>query len=579
MKRTALWMILTYLVVTILAIVSCTSSTTTPTSTLTQTKTSTTTITSTASKTTTATTTQVTTSTAQATGNWWDKLGKPQYGGEMVFRLNKDIVNWDPYNLQTLTAIESAWMEKLNTDDWTKDPAVWDYGILYRGDENTKGLLGKSWEFSEPGTFVVHLRQGIHWQNISPVNGREFIADDVAAHYNRLYGLGGGYTKPSPYQAATVAWQSLKSVTATDKYTVAFKWNSTNPEFILDTMWGLSTANDIEAPDAVKLWGDVNDWHHAIGTGPFILKDFVSSSSATMTKNPDYWGYDERYPQNKLPYVNTVKMLVIPDPATAMAGLRTGKIDVLDGLQIQQVTSLNKTNPELLQITIPRLTGLSVDPRNDKAPFTDIRVRKAMQMSIDLKTISSTYYEGYTEANPSQLTSTFETGWGYPYDQWPQDLKDEYAYNPTAAKKLLADAGFPGGFKTNVVVDNTADLDLLQIVKSYFAAVGINMDIKPMDAVAWNAYVRRDHLHDQIAMRASGSLGCTFAPLRQLLRFQTGYSTDWAMVSDPVFDAYYNTASAATSIDTVQKILKDANERAARQHWVVALLHPNDFAL
>ena len=46
------------------------------------------------------------------------------------------------------------------------------------------------------------------------------------------------------------------------------------------------------------------------------------------------------------------------------------------------------------------------------------------------------------------------TGWGFPYDQWPQDLKDEYAYNPTAAKQLLAAAGYPNGFKTDIVADN-----------------------------------------------------------------------------------------------------------------------------
>ena len=63
----------------------------------------------------------------------------------------------------------------------------------------------------------------------------------------------------------------------------------------------------IENPEAVKQWGDLTDWHHAIGTGPFILTDFVGGSSATLVKNPNYWGYDERYPQNQLPYVDSVK--------------------------------------------------------------------------------------------------------------------------------------------------------------------------------------------------------------------------------------------------------------------------------
>ena len=66
--------------------------------------------------------------------------------------------------------------------------------------------------------------------------------------------------------------------------------------------------------------------------------------------------------------------------------------------------------------------------------------------------------------------SKWGPGWGFPYDEWPQDLKNEYAYNPEAAKKLLAEAGYPHGFKTNIVADIAADLELLEIVKKYYAA-------------------------------------------------------------------------------------------------------------
>ena len=87
------------------------------------------------------------------------------------------------------------------------------------------------------------------------------------------------------------------------------------------------------------------------------------------------------------------------------------------------------------------------------------------------------------------------TGWGCHINQWPQDLKDQYAYNPTAAKQLLAAAGYPNGFNTDVVADTAADLDLLQIVKSYFAAVGIDMDIQDnglclLDRFLWQSLTK-----------------------------------------------------------------------------------------
>jgi len=160
-----------------------------------------------------------------------------------------------------------------------------------------------------------------------------------------------------------------------------------------------------------------------------------------------------------------------------------------------------------------------VDPRNDVVPFSDIRVREAMQMAIDLPTIANTYYSGTAQPYPCSITSNYMVGWGFPYDQWPQDLKDQYAYNPTAAKKLLADAGYPNGFKTDIVANSQSDMDLLQVVKSYFSQVGIDMDIRPMKPPLI-------HLLSQLTNRTrcprvyQGYLVLTVQPTVQLSRFR-----------------------------------------------------------
>jgi len=490
-----------------------------------------------------------------------------------------NIVGWDPTLGQTMS-ISSAYMERLTADNWTIDPTAYSYSTSWRPPDDVGGNLAKSWEFTDPSTLVFHLRQGIHWQNISPVNGREFTADDVVYHYDRLYGLGSGLP-PSPnwaYWKTTPIALTLLSVTATDKYTAVFKWKTQSVEYILENIQALGGEQCIDAHEVVEKWGDLNDWHHAIGTGPFILTDFVSGSSATLVKNPNYWGYDERYPQNQLPYIDTLKVLIIPDPATALAGVRTGKVDVIDGISLQNAQQMKKTNPEVLQLTYPSST-IGIEPRYDKAPFNDIKVRKAMQMAVDLPTIASTFYGGTTDPYPSALTARSLKGLGWPYEQWPQDLKDEYAYNPTAAKKLLADAGYPTGFKTNVVADIAGDLDLLQIVKSYFAAVGIDMSIQTMDSASWSSFVRTNHKNDALVYRVGCMLGLNYEPLRQLNRFVTGYAANDIMFSDPVFDSFLPKALAATSEDQVKQILRDANEFIARQHPEISLLTPNVFAL
>ena len=143
---------------------------------------------------------------------------------------------------------------------------------------------------------------------------------------------------------------------------------------------------------------------------------------------------------------------MIPDQETALAEMRAGRIDVADQISPLLALEMRKTNPEILQIALPQ-TAVTIDPRNDVAPFNDIRVRKAMQIALDLPGIAENYYKGTVEPYPSTLTSRYMKGWGFPYEEWPQDLKDEYSYNPTAAKKLLADAGYPNGFKTNIIAE------------------------------------------------------------------------------------------------------------------------------
>ena len=499
-----------------------------------------------------------------------DEKDKPQYGGTMTLPIKSDIMIFDPYDHPLRANIISGWLETLHVEAWTMDSAVHD---------DIKNHLAESWEIADASTYVVHLRKGIHWHDKPPLNGREFTADDVVYHYDRLYGLGHGFTKPGP-GAILPHFRSLVSVTAADKYTVVFKWKEPNPEIMKESIQGTGCVHAIEPHEAVEKWGDLSDWRHAIGTGPFILKDFVQGSGAILVRNPDYWGHDERYPQNQLPYVDTLKILILHDNDAAMEALRAGRIDALDGLLPSQAEEIKKTNPEILQAAYPAGNATTIDPRNDRAPFNDVRVRKAMQKAIDLPTICREHYGNTCLPYPSTVTSNYRKGWGFPYEEWPQDLKDEYAYNPRVAKQLLADAGYPNGFKTNIVADETGDMELLQIVKSYFADVGIDMEIWTMDHAATADFVN-GHKHDQLAQRGPiGKIGRLFVPpIHDLGRLCTGQAGNYLMVADSVNDAFHAKAMATTNVDEIKQILKDQNEYVARQHFDISLLQPMEYGL
>ena len=473
----------------------------------------------------------------------------------------------------------SAWLERTVADDWTLNPDVWNYQIAFRPSQYVLGFLAESWEMPNASTYILHLNQDIYWQNIPPANGRQFVASDVVFHYDRLLGIGDGFTVPNAVINIT-AYQQLASVTATDNFTVVFTWKIANPVFITETVQaGTSSSGCIENPEAVQQWGNLQNWHNAIGTGPFILTDFVDGISATLEKNPNYWGYDQRYPQNKLPYINTFNILVIPNDVTALAAMRAGKIDLMDRLSVTESEQMKQSNPEIVQYPVVLTQGTSIDPRNDVVPYKDIRVREALQLAIDLPTIAKTYYDGFTSPDPCSLTSNYETGYNFPYDQWPADLQAQYTYNPTEARQLLAAAGYPNGFNTDIVADNTVDTTLLQIVQSYFAAIGVQMSIKLMDPASANSFIQVSHAQDALAQRPSGGLGYTYEPIRQLQKYLTGNGSNWINVNDPTFNAFYTEAMAATSIEGVQQVMQQANEYMAQQHFVISLLQPMTWAI
>jgi len=100
-----------------------------------------------------------------------------------------------------------------------------------------------------------------------------------------------------------------------------------------------------------------------------------------------------------------------------------------------------------------------------------------------------------------------------------------------------------------------------------------------MDPASYTEYVENQHKHDQLVYRPYGPLGQTYAPLRVITRLQTGYATNYAMVADPDFDAFYGKAAATKTEDELKQVLKQANEYVARKHFVVSLLQPMEYSL
>ena len=512
------------------------------------------------------------TTTTVASGNWWDALGNPKHGGTINLRLKKDPVAFDPYWSATEPSI---WLENLGHVDWTTPPELCNFSTNYIPSEARAGQLVESWEQPDLQTVIFHVRQGVYWQDKPPVNGREFTAYDVEYSYHRTFGLGSGFTEPSPYRPNST-FKDLESVTATDKYTVVFKWKVPSVT-LLDTLLDYDSGNAIICKEVIEQFGDMRNWENAVSTGPWILQDYVVGSSLTFARNPNYWGYDERHPENQLPYADYLKFHIIPDDAAAMTALRPGKIDLLEDLNWEQAQSLLKTNPELVSSVRP-INGLSLDLRCDTPPFNDIRVRKALQMAIDLPTIAKTYYGGNADPTPRGLVGEALFGYYVPFDEWPAELQAEYTYNPDEAKRLLAEAGYPNGFDTNCVASASYDIEFLKILKSYLAKVGINMEIKVMDHTSFTSF-STSNKHDAIVAQDVTSGGLNNPIDRILTRRYSNHQSNRTMNNDKVYDDIVDRFNASLDPVERQQLMVEADMYSITQHWSVNTFTLNKLCL
>jgi len=513
-------------------------------------------------------TTPITTSTLTSSStpaHWWDKWGTPQYGGTLNIQLTSIRANFDTYSFfpgDWHMPYESLFAQ----DNATVDRAEYSYSADFVPQKYFSGQLAEKWEMTDPTTMTIHLRQGVKWQNKAPVNGREFIASDVVAHYNRVLFS----SNPS---VMYVSWLSLlESVKAADKYTVVYKFKQ--PGVV--AVWQVTDQapmNLIESPEYAALYqppatteepggppgseggggpppggppifgsgGPLQDWHNIVGTGAWMISDFVANTSETLVKNPNYWGYDERYPKNQLPYADTLKALIIPDQATAMAAFRTGKVDMLGGIggpSAMDKKSVDTLANDVAGIQIfeqPPVYSPALSMRNDMAPFSDLRVRQSLNMAIDRPGIAKGYYKYSETPKPAGIFSPVYKGWVYAYDDWPQSLKDVYSYNPTKAKQLLADAGYPNGFKTNVVTASNSDLELLQILKANLLDVNVDMEIKSMDPSTFGAITMAKKTDGLIYAGGTGTP--KFA--NSIWRYQSKNDT---LNTDAINNADYDTA-------------------------------------
>ncbi len=441
---------------------------------------------------------------------------EPVYGGTLNLCTIGDILNFDPMDWVGGGASLDLTMNRLWDGDWAKGKAggygtgETDWATSYDVRSHKRGYIAEDIVFEVDnetgmGTIIYKIREGIHWA-INPgsaaaqiANGRTINADDVVFSLNRCI------TDPMAniYRSNPALREAIITKTGPMELTVEVPI-----ERLLEAGKRFGDSTFPVPKDAVEQLGDIRDWKNAVGTGPFILTDYVLGSTVTLKKNPNYW---LKYPvgPNKgddLPYLDEVKWLIIPDLSTRLAALRTAKVDQFYDIGYEDAKQLviAETNglARVIQDTVHEFPAYM---RTDKEPYSDVKVRRAMMMAIDQPTIQRDLYD-----NTGRLIT-----WPYYYSEGYKDLylglddpecpdsvKELFAYNPEKAKELLTEAGYPNGFKTELIC-NATQADYYSIIKDYWADVNIDLELKVVEAGALRA-VQTGRTHEHMVTSSTG---------------------------------------------------------------------------
>jgi ABC-type transport system substrate-binding protein len=313
--------------------------------------------------------------------------------------------------------------------------------------------------------YTFHLRTGVKFQ--PPVN-REVTADDFKYSFERMMS--------SPRAPATSFYMGVVGADAFMKHKAQeiTGYKVVDPTTIQITLKSpdLSFLNaltmdfcDVVPEEWVDKWTKQFN-RHPLGTGPFVFQKWTAGREIVLTRNPQYWEAGK-------PYLDTIDYQLSFSPSTALLKLERGEVDVLgDGVPTADLVRV-QADPKLKkQIYSQPLVAISYMFMNvDMKPFDNVKVRQALSWAIDRDKLvklqggqAMSLWQFYPKGMP-----------GY------QEGKVMYGYDPAKAKQLLADAGYPNGFKTMLYTDNVdPNPKLWTSVQADLAAVGVQAELKTM---------------------------------------------------------------------------------------------------
>ncbi|PCN47834.1 peptide ABC transporter substrate-binding protein [Curtobacterium sp. 'Ferrero'] len=310
---------------------------------------------------------------------------------------------------------------------------------------DVRDVLASSHEVSADGlTYTFTLRKGTTFQDGKPVTAADVVWSLEQVKADDTY-----------VDSAQLA--NVTSITSPSSDSVVLQLAKPDS----DLLWNLTGRAGLVLEKAAK-----NDLATtANGTGPYEVASWKQGDSLTFTRNPDYWGTKAK--------VAKIVFRYITQPSTAVNAMANGDLDVetaVDGTLKSQLEG----NPDITLHTGKTTDKYTLAFNDQKAPFTDVRVRKAIRQAIDPKAVIKAV--GGTGVEQGGPIPALDPGY--------QDLTSIDAYDPSNAKKLLAEAGKPK-LDLTLTYANIYPSTIGDVLKSQLADVGITLTVQRVDFATW----------------------------------------------------------------------------------------------
>ncbi|MCF7935962.1 MAG: ABC transporter substrate-binding protein [Synergistales bacterium] len=338
------------------------------------------------------------------------------------------------------------------------------------GSTMVEPALAKSWDVSDDGlVWTFHLREGVTFHDGTP-----FTADAVVFSLERQMNPDHPGHK-GDFAYWSYMYSQIESVEAVDDYTVRISLDKPYAPF-LSNMACFPVM--IVSPHSMLEMGVEDFRTHPVGTGPYEFVEWKKNDRIVLKAYDDYWGGRRK--------VDRIIYRSIPDNTTRMMALLAGEIDAMDGISAQNIKTLKQENPEDIKLLAsPGMNTGYMAMNMTKEPFGNLKVRKAVAYAINKKRLVKEIYQGMAKPANQMLPPTL---WGY-----NRDIED-YGYDPEKARKLLAEAGYPDGFETElwympVPRQYMPDGKLVaQAIQQDLAEVGVDVELVTYD---WGTYLEK----------------------------------------------------------------------------------------